>query len=315
MSDDLLRHLARLIKDGHEDGLSAEEIADVLWMARHLRPAGPAEALPSSATSAAVQAPAAPSESETPASRGIADENHALPLSQPHGDIEFHPISSPETAAAADGRRAASVRGSAVTALPDALAISRALRPLKRLVPRSDAVILAEEATSAAFGETKLILPVWRPGTERWLQMDLVVDTSTSMAIWRQAATELRKLIEHHGAFRNVRTWAINSDLPIPRIVPFSRRPTSQPLISHSAAELIDPGGRRAVLVVTDAVRNRLAQRCHDAAPHDMGTLMPVRHRPRPPPTSVAPDRARRHSHHGTNEAWCTAPLPRHPCG
>ncbi len=118
-------------------------------------------------------------------------------------------------------------------------------------------MVLDEEATAAAFGDTGLILPVWQQGTERWLQVDLVVDTSASMVIWQQTAAQLHALLERHGAFRNVRAWAVDSDQPDPRLVPFSRRPSAPSALSaitRSPTELIDPTGRRAVLVLTDAV-------------------------------------------------------------
>ena len=63
------------------------------------------------------------------------------------------------------------------------------------------------------------------------------------MAIRQRTAAEFQTLMEHHGAFRNVRTWALNSDQPVQRIVPFAKRQASQAGMPHSAAELVNPGG------------------------------------------------------------------------
>lgn len=192
MPDDLIHYIARLIEDGRQNGLSADEIADILWMARYLRPSAVVEAGPLPDASTVIPEPSVRSGMEPTAGREIDQVRHEVPASAPSSDVEFHPFPSQRTSAAADGRRAVSVRVPAVAALPNALEISRALRPLNRRVPRPDTVVLAEEATSAVFGETKLILPVWRPATERWLQVDLVVDISNSMVIWQHTAAELR---------------------------------------------------------------------------------------------------------------------------
>ena len=253
MPDDLLGYIARLIADGRENGLLAEEVADVLWMARYLSSSSPGNA-PLSASPDTSRTHAGRTRPGPPASHGMAQEHRAVAAPSASRNVEFHALPSRWSTPARGSRRTASVRVPAVTALPDALGISRALRHLKRRVPRPHAVTLDEEATSAAFGDTGLILPVWHPATERWLQIDLVVDASASMVIWQHTAAELLALLEHHGAFRNVRAWVINSDHPVPHIMPFSRHPTVQRVIACSAAELIDPGGRRAVLVLTDAV-------------------------------------------------------------
>ncbi len=246
MSDRLLEHLARLVTDEIRHHPSATGIADVLWMGRFL-------AQPSDARPGPIELPV--QERPDPPPAGLEpDRAGAAPPQQPAAEMDLHPFPERRPVPGARMRPAATIRLPAVTAIRNALEISRALRPLKREVPRSRDVVLAEDKTAALFGETGLIMPVWNPARERWLQADLVVDTSSSMAIWRRTAMELQVLLEHHGAFRNVRTWAIDGDAAAPCLVPLRKRAGKRAAIPHSPAELADPAGRRAVLVLTDAV-------------------------------------------------------------
>ena len=69
---------------------------------------------------------------------------------------------------------------------------------------------------------------------ERWLHIDLIVDTSASMTIWRRTVSEFRSLIEHLGAFRDMRTWAVNADEPHPHLTAFTDPPPGSPATRHS---------------------------------------------------------------------------------
>ena len=197
--------------------------------------------------------PAAAPPSEPLEARGASRPRLSAPLVPEPRGVDLHPL-PPSGGRGWSGSPAAAIRVPAVPALPNKLDVSRSLRPLNRRVPACGRLSLDEDATAAAFGETRMIVPVWRPATERWLQIDLVVDTSASMTIWQPAVAEFRSLIEYLGAFRDVRTWAINGDEPRPQMTASASPEASQPAVPHSPAELIDPGGRRAVLVITDAV-------------------------------------------------------------
>jgi adenylate kinase len=256
MSDGLLRHLARLTEDefrrdpSASHGPSATGIADILWMARFLRQSQP------TGESAANQ-PTAPqlgvSPDEQPADPADSDPAAAPRKARPTG-TELHSFAASGAVPGAKSRSADTVRVRAVPAMQNTLEISRALRPLKRRVARPQDLVLAEGETATTFGETQLIMPVWYPAEERWLQVDLVVDTSPSMALWRRTAAELQALLEQHGAFRNVRVWALDGHSSAPRLTPLAKTSRGTSAAAHSAAELVDPAGRRAILVLTDAV-------------------------------------------------------------
>lgn len=69
-------------------------------------------------------------------------------------------------------------RAPAVPALPDSLALSRALRPLMRKVSSRSRRILDETATAERYADRRLWLPVFKGRPERWLELALVIDTS-----------------------------------------------------------------------------------------------------------------------------------------
>jgi formylglycine-generating enzyme required for sulfatase activity len=141
--------------------------------------------------------------------------------------------------------------------IPDApslrtpLALAQSLRPLMRRVASDKNTILDETATVDYFANQSIFVPIFKSEPEPWLDLALVVDESKSMLIWRHTIRELKRLLEHYGVFRDVRTWGLVIDnkeiLLRPEI-----NGTTQRLASPR--ELIDTTGRRLILVVSDCV-------------------------------------------------------------
>ncbi|MFG1805059.1 SAV_2336 N-terminal domain-related protein [Streptomyces sp. NPDC049040] len=252
MDEELARTMRRLLTAGEEP--TAEELADTLWVARL---AGQAE--PPGAGKAASAGPAAAGPAEPAADRDAGGPGGA--------EVPLHPVSTVRPAIpdrtpappsrprrrAAD-RPATVVRVAGDSALDEPLALSRALRPLKRYVRGRGKPLLDEEATARASGETSLLIPAWRPRTERLFAADLVIDTGPSMVMWRRLATELRTLLEDHGAFRVVRTWSLDTGDTEPRLSVFHRAPATGTPRTLSPDHLLDPTGRSLLLVLTDGV-------------------------------------------------------------
>ncbi|MFI8356557.1 SAV_2336 N-terminal domain-related protein [Streptomyces cyaneofuscatus] len=289
MDDALARGLAQLLAG--VDSPSAEEIADALWMARVIgrdtaREAagepGPeqgalsgheAEALaPFDDAAGEPYAEGARSTDRRPprpptpvdARRGRTGSDGRPSVAPPR--VPLHPVStgtagrpSSRSGSTGAGRIGAGAPGTVVRAprepaLNDSLAISRALRPLKRRVAASGARTLDEEATATASGETSLLMPAWLPRTERWLSADLIVDTGPSMVMWHQLAAELRTLLEGQGAFRTVRAWSLESGGTEPRLSVFRRATGTRPKRVMPWEHLADPAGRHLLLILTDGV-------------------------------------------------------------
>ncbi|MEU9173315.1 TIR-like protein FxsC [Streptomyces sp. NPDC048420] len=139
-------------------------------------------------------------------------------------------------------------------ALPDALPLARALRPLRQTVSSARTRVLDVEATAATSGDTGLLLPVLRPASELRFSVDLLIDTGTTMGVWHRLADELGTLLTRHGAFADVRAWALHTDKPEPRLSPFRRGTRAVSPTRRWREVLADPTGRRAVLVLTDGV-------------------------------------------------------------
>ena len=147
------------------------------------------------------------------------------------------------------------MRVPAVPAIADAMDLSRALRPLKRWVARPRDVVLAEEATATTFGETRAdhasvgasprALAPGRPsGGHQRVNGDLAANREQNCARCSNA-TALS------GTSAPGRSTVTSPHLASCRSVgPRQARQSSRTL----AAEFVDPGGRRAVLILTDAV-------------------------------------------------------------
>jgi hypothetical protein len=78
-----------------------------------------------------------------------------------------------------------------------------------RKVPSPTEKILDEEATVRRIADEEVWMLILKPAPQRWLELALVVEQTSSTAIWKQTINELQQLVKHHGAFRDVRTWGL----------------------------------------------------------------------------------------------------------
>jgi len=138
--------------------------------------------------------------------------------------------------------------------LREPLTLARALRPLMRRIHAGASLVLDEDATTQRIANDGLWLPVLKPTLEPWLDLELVVDESISMQIWRHTISELERVLKNYGIFRDVRVWGLMADdreqVQIRRGIGAGAKNQSP----RSPKELIDPSGRRLVLVVSDCV-------------------------------------------------------------
>ncbi|WP_229897385.1 FxSxx-COOH system tetratricopeptide repeat protein [Streptomyces finlayi] len=131
------------------------------------------------------------------------------------------------------------VAATTVTApLPEALALARALRPLRLHTDVPDTWELDEEATAERAAQEELWVPVCHPVQERRLRLLLLVDGHYSMALWQDTVRRLRNLLEQTAAFRSLTVTSV--DL------------TGTGPAAHGGAA--SPGPDSLVLVVTDGI-------------------------------------------------------------
>ena len=233
-----------------------EDVLDVLWLASRIPatapglPAVPMQLSPQSAPSQSApvqgrpEVPAhKPDDADAPRSRQPArgqaadSAEHTLHLAGPAERRE---------------RPAAAIRVPAVAALGNQLELARALRPLKRRAPSRLLVEVDENATVSRVADERVWIPVLRPAATRWLELAVVVDGYESMAIWRQVIREFRAILEGLGAFSDIRFWVLDhkaTESGRIRVRPW--QPGSPP---RRAGELVDPTGRRAIIVVSDCI-------------------------------------------------------------
>ncbi|GAA4946632.1 SAV_2336 N-terminal domain-related protein [Actinoplanes utahensis] len=163
---------------------------------------------------------------------------------------DLHPYTSDQEpdGEAVDALR---LRSPGVPALPHALALGRALRPLRRRTPSSHLFDVDEDETAARIAQDRLWIPVLRPRLEPAADLAVIVDSSSSMAIWGPTVRELLLLTQRLGAFRAIRGHTVDSDSAGDlTLLPLGARVAS----AMDADAITDPTGRLLMLVVTDGI-------------------------------------------------------------
>ncbi len=239
--------------------LSATEIADTLWLATALAradrpdraatsPAEPVEDTPPTVTQSSTDGT---SEVERETSRPHADPPPEQAPVGPWEDWQLggHRGVHPTTVEPDLPVVTAPLVWPTAPALPNARLIARALRPLAVTVDSPWRQELDDEATASWAAETGQWLPRWRAAPWRRHEVVLVADTSLSMEIWQPTVREFRDVLRRQGAFRDVRTYSLDFSLPAQKLVL-----RTEGGAARGWRDLLDPTGRRLVIVMTDTV-------------------------------------------------------------
>ncbi|MFG3316981.1 SAV_2336 N-terminal domain-related protein [Streptomyces sp. NPDC048171] len=192
------------------------ELAELLWLARHMdpAPAGPAD---DAATGPAAGEPVPPVPAPRPETSGPRSGPGRKPAGDPPEarpdtpDASRAPLRLPSPAPA-PGTSAAEPHSALLAPAPPmlrhTLALQRSLRPLKR---RTDAPVGHEVDEAATADRIARLgggpdgwLPVLRPVRERWLRLNLVHDAGPTMPVWQPLVRELHATLAQSGVFRTV---------------------------------------------------------------------------------------------------------------
>jgi hypothetical protein len=244
----LFETLERLTLDAGAGRLAAlpaaEDVADALWLASQLSLIPSDELAPASVPAE----PEAVIEGQPPAQDRVDSGDFASP---PPVDQQVPLVA--ERGRTSEG--APSFRTPGAAALPHTLALSRALRPLRRRVPSRFRFTLDEEATAERAADEGVWQPVMRPMAERWLDLAIVIDDGPSMQIWRATTQELRRLLERQGIARDVRTWRLDTSASDRvRLLGATARGAAERGGERRPKEIMDASGRRLVVIVSDCV-------------------------------------------------------------
>lgn len=243
-----------LAKIGEET--TAQELADLLWLAARL-PVSHQQTPRVPVTRPATlppPIPPAPQRSSLPPSRSELRQSATAPrASTSEGAMaDLYPTQAGVTSGTAAAR---AIRSPGAPALPGSMEIARSLRPLKRRVPSRSRMVLDETATAHRIADTREWLPVLRPAPERWLDVTLLVEESSSMIIWRQTLLELQRLLQRQGAFRNVDVLGFTPGKNPHAVDVYTGTGAGETQTRYRRpATLTEPLGRRLIVVVSDCV-------------------------------------------------------------
>lgn len=274
--------ITSLITILHDNQLepTAEELADILWFTIQIKPsfASTTAVTETTPTLSDEQSPVVPESQaqteQTFATHSPSSETQVkmakLPTQTPAtlqipDNYPLYPHTETEQATGFQPIKGHSLKTPAATFLPGALELKRALRPLMRRITSRQRYILNEAATVEQIAEQRIYLPVLQGVPEREFEIALVIDRSNTMIIWQPTLAELRILLEHHGAFRNVRIWNLKSDVETEQVQLYADTIT-QSSRPHHPQELIAPSKRRLIWIVTDCI----------SSPWYQGTMLPL---------------------------------------
>src|SRR6266511_3203662 len=209
-----------------EDDLYFPQIEEVLWLSG---------VLPKSAVKEGAESPEAPVEVAEDRKRD--QQPFERPATRPQASDQTRDLYTSSSAATGAQFSASRVRVPAASALPEALLISRALRPLSRRVKSKYHFMLDEDATS--------------------------------MVVWRQTVRELAILLERQGAFRDVRRWRLRIESGKARLI----EPDGA---MRSVKVLNDPNSRRLVVLLSDCASPCWRDGSLSEVLLEWGTRMPV---------------------------------------
>ncbi|MFI5808278.1 FxSxx-COOH system tetratricopeptide repeat protein [Streptomyces sp. NPDC051561] len=259
------------------------EVADAVWLAAHYP-------WLTDASANGAEVPAGPVE-ETPSADPPKETVHVSPLQEqerteeapdhePSGSSELSvgprtddsPAGEQEVqeteedlAAAASGSdlagRAPLAQGSVVARLrTDPLSLGRALRALRALVPSAHSEVVDEPQTAERIAVAPHLPPVLAAEPERLRSATLVVDDAPQMALWQPAVRHLRSMLRQYAGLSDVPLMTLDTADATRAVLRSPDSSRAQPPRS-----LVDPTGRRMVLLVTDgsapAWRSGAAQR------------------------------------------------------
>ncbi|MCI3239883.1 SAV_2336 N-terminal domain-related protein [Streptomyces spinosisporus] len=221
MRGDQLARLADILAEASSGPRpSPRELAELLWLARHMEPHEPdAPRPPGPARQArpAEDRPSPPPQPTPPASPPTPQQQPQPPAPAPPQEPARVPLHLPGSGkGGGTGRPHTTLLAPSPPMLRHPLGLQRALRPLKRRIAAPTGLELDEHATADRIARLgagpEWWLPIMRPSRERWLCLNLVHDTGPTMPVWRPLIRELHTALAQSGVFRTVTPYRARPD-------------------------------------------------------------------------------------------------------
>ncbi|WP_157183897.1 SAV_2336 N-terminal domain-related protein, partial [Nocardia takedensis] len=232
--------IERLLRDIVASGadIGTSELAEIIWLANRI--AAPPD------SGFIVDSPRTVHDPEVSEAEGAQQREDSTNVKSP-----VYSVGQERGRTSTAFRSGVRVRMRRADSLDDPLAVMRAFRPLGRRPTISGRVVeLDEEATVDASIDQRMLVPVVKPASDRWLSLALVIDTHHSMLLWHDLIQELQRAITGTGVFRTVQTWHLHlPDDTTP--VQVSR---SRDGMLRNPSEIINPAGSQLILVLSDTL-------------------------------------------------------------
>ncbi len=252
--EQLIRMLYRAELSLSNEPLSAIEIADIIWLATHLRLRQNQTELVTINSHIRKDGKSNKTEKtekkDSPSSNDNQSNNNG-----DQGKSDSESDSKTDQVSVVTYHDSARFKGTkvpfrvpAATAIPHGRKIARALRSLNQKVPSRTVQILDQSKTITQTAEEEFCIPVLKPATRRWLDVVLIIETSPSYGVWQQTIKEFKNLLLLQGAFRDVKCWY--ASIGDRGSLDFHSQQGSR----RSPKELIVPNGDRLILVLSDCV-------------------------------------------------------------
>jgi hypothetical protein len=287
---ELEAYLQRLLTTLQQSELrpTAAELADTLWFALQISSATqPGKSTRSDTDRSTPDQPDQDDASADPARQPGQDKRQQQQTASSSASSPSAKLYPGQSGGMGGTRSAQAIRSPAVPALPDALALGRALRPMHRKIPDYKRWLLDEEQTidriaGQLLTRQKNWQPVLKHAQQRWMDLALVIDIGNSMLVWQPLLKDLRRLFNYNGAFRTVRSWYMATNSGDASLFAEPDETTSR---RCRPEDLLAYDGRRLIIIVSDGVSpawhtgsvNKLLQSWGQYSPVVMLQMLPQR--------------------------------------
>jgi chromosomal replication initiator protein len=212
--------------ESSDPGAAPGEVADALWLAIHIDRVTPgwSKHAPSAKTASADKSNKKDAPPEDPQQRpGTSKEPEHQSTRQSDLAKGDEPAAAVYPTTARGTRPARQLPAPGLPALPNALALGRALRLLRRTRPAARARVLDPDATAEQLAELRAAghgywEPVWRPRPRPWLDLLLILDQGPTMQVWQPLTDALSRLLVQSGIFGRIRILHLDSNAE-PRVL------------------------------------------------------------------------------------------------